>query len=100
MTVDICKQYCRQNNWAIAGVQNSHECYCGNEISTEKISDSKCNKSCRGNSQQTCGGGWAMNIYSLSGELLFSYPKLHTDSESSLSKNYDSPISSQKNAYS
>lgn len=70
MTIERCKEYCRDNNWAVAGLEYSKECFCGNESPTKIIPDSRCNKPCSGNSQQICGGGWALNIYHLSGEYL------------------------------
>ena len=70
MTIERCKEYCRENGWAIAGVEWSKECFCGNDIPKERIADSNCNRVCSGDSQQICGGGWAMNIYHVSGEVI------------------------------
>ena len=67
MTIEMCKEYCIQNGWAIAGVEYSKQCFCGNEIPTKMISQSKCKHRCRGNSDQMCGGSWAMNIHHLPG---------------------------------
>ena len=74
MTIDKCKKYCLKNGWAIAGLHNSNECFCGNEFPTEKISPVFCNRTCRGNSSQKCGGAWALNIYYLLGECFISLP--------------------------
>ena len=63
MTIEKCKAFCRKKGWALAGVEYSVECYCGDKFPTEMISDSECNKPCSGNKKQICGGGWAMNVY-------------------------------------
>ena len=60
MTIKKCKKLC--SDFAYAGVQFSDECYCGNIAPT--ITAENCNMACRGNKEQICGGGWAMNVYS------------------------------------
>ena len=69
MTIDKCKQYCFDKGWAVAGLENANECYCGDKAPTELIPNSRCNHMCRGNKKQICGGNWAMNIFHLQGEL-------------------------------
>ena len=66
MTIEICKSYCRARNWAIAGLESYSECFCGNQISPKvRLPDSSCQRRCRGNSAQICGGHWAMTVYYL-----------------------------------
>ena len=68
MTIEMCKKFCHKNGWAIAGVEHFRECYCGNKLPTKILPDSKCNRPCSGNSDQNCGGGYAMNIFYSPGE--------------------------------
>ena len=69
MTVDMCKEYCRDQGWEIAGVESNDECFCGNEDLTDlTYSDSFCDRTCPGNTAQICGGHWALNAYTLSGK--------------------------------
>lgn len=68
MTIEMCKEFCYKNGWALAGVEWSQKCYCGNQPPTKIISDSFCNKRCSGNRQQICGGRWAINVLRLPGE--------------------------------
>lgn len=68
MTIEMCKEYCLKNGWALAGVENSDECFCGNHTPTKNLENSSCNYACRGDSQQICGGHWTINIYKLLGE--------------------------------
>lgn len=41
-------------------------CWCGNQYPSEKfkISDSKCNAICSGDTSKNCGGLWRLSIYS------------------------------------
>ena len=41
------------------------ECYCANSIRSGATSSTSCSMTCAGNSAQTCGGSWAINIYRL-----------------------------------
>ena len=69
MTIEKCKRYCIEKGWAVAGVENANQCFCGDKTPTEVIANSKCDHPCSGNSKQFCGGNWAMNIFRLQGEL-------------------------------
>ena len=60
MTVGKCKRLCF--GFAYAGVQYSKQCFCGN--TAPSIAAKNCNMACAGNKKQTCGGDWAMNVYS------------------------------------
>jgi glucan endo-1,3-alpha-glucosidase len=39
------------------------ECWCANSITSGATSSTGCTMTCSGNSAQTCGGSWAINIY-------------------------------------
>ena len=70
MTIEVCKDYCRNMGWAIAGTESSNQCFCGNEAPTITGEEGQCNAPCSGNSQQICGGEWAMHIYHLIGKFI------------------------------
>ena len=58
---------------AFAGVQNSKDCWCGDEAPTSSLtSDDECDMPCVGDSSQICGGASRMNVYSTGA--LFSGP--------------------------
>jgi len=42
------------------------ECWCGNQkpSKSSKVEDINCDSPCSGNTNQFCGGGWKMGIYS------------------------------------
>ena len=80
MTIEVCKEYCRNMGWAIAGTESSNQCFCGNVAPTRTEDKSACNAPCSGNSQQICGGEWAMHIYHLLGNFYktsYYYQKLY-----------------------
>ena len=66
MTIQKCKDYCRDRGWAIAGTESFGECFCGNSVSPmEQIPVSECNRECIGPSEEICGGSWAMILHYL-----------------------------------
>jgi len=60
--VDSCRALCANAGYAYAAVQYSYQCFCGNSYGKAGTSTS-CTMSCNGNSNQTCGGPYANNIY-------------------------------------
>ncbi|WVW81296.1 hypothetical protein I302_103287 [Kwoniella bestiolae CBS 10118] len=57
MTQELCMTTCQSKGFAIAGIEYSSECYCGNSFSTGSVpATDNCNMVCSGNSLQTCGG--------------------------------------------
>ena len=73
MTHEICKSICfKKNNYAFAGVEFGHECWCGNnEPPATKLRPlSECNISCPGDSAEKCGGGCRINIFKNSGNFI------------------------------
>lgn len=49
-------------DYKYAGVENSGECYCGNEIQNNPKTSTGCNYPCPGNQDEMCGGNDAINI--------------------------------------
>jgi hypothetical protein len=55
--------------YTMAGVEGGNQCFCGNGWTTPSIPPtaapvSQCSNPCAGDSSQTCGGSWAIQIYS------------------------------------
>ncbi|XP_061186929.1 uncharacterized protein LOC133195065 [Saccostrea echinata] len=64
MTIETCKNICTKENNQFYGVQYSHQCFCGDSLTTNiPRSEKECNMKCSGNKQQICGGIYRMNIY-------------------------------------
>ncbi|KAK0623353.1 hypothetical protein B0T14DRAFT_392225, partial [Immersiella caudata] len=73
-----CVEYCDSKGFSIAGTQYGGECFCGNSLSTiEKLDDSKCDMSCKGDETQTCGGSWALSLFTKGGAAPSSPKKRH-----------------------
>lgn len=66
MTYSKCLSYCGSKGFAIAGLEFSSECYCGNSLvngaSLSKTSG-QCNMACSGSPSKTCGGPDALTVF-------------------------------------
>lgn len=63
-----CITYCKSKGWALAGTEYGGQCYCGNSLSgSELLDESACAIPCEGEGSETCGGGWALSVYSADG---------------------------------
>lgn len=66
-SVTKCVMFCRDEGFFYAGLENGHECYCGNEFPSlqdnPSINVSECQTECPGNAIEKCGGAWAMSLY-------------------------------------
>ncbi|KAJ9158468.1 WSC-domain-containing protein [Coniochaeta hoffmannii] len=63
-----CVAYCKGKGWALAGTEYGGQCYCGNSLTgSELIDEASCDTACEGAAGETCGGGWALSVYSADG---------------------------------
>ncbi|KAJ3920741.1 glycosyl hydrolase family 71-domain-containing protein [Lentinula edodes] len=70
MTPAKCQSFCA--SYTYAGTEYSTQCYCGNSITNNGatgtvVASSNCNSKCGGDSSQSCGGSYYLNLYSKSG---------------------------------
>lgn len=65
VTATSCVNYCAANNYSYAGTEYGGECWCGNTLpdNAVKLDSSKCSMSCKGDSNQSCGGPAALNLF-------------------------------------
>jgi len=65
MTPEVCLQKCTAIGYKYAGLEDGHECWCGETApaASSKVAESKCSKQCTG-SVQTCGAPNFIEIYS------------------------------------
>ncbi|XP_062608878.1 uncharacterized protein LOC134270660 [Saccostrea cucullata] len=64
MTPSYCQKFCTKGNYKLYGVEASNWCHCGNYITRDVLKDpSDCEEKCSGDSDQICGGAWAINIF-------------------------------------
>ncbi|PAA54186.1 hypothetical protein BOX15_Mlig011934g1, partial [Macrostomum lignano] len=62
MFLRSCIWACRDMKKLYFGVQETN-CYCGDQIISEPILPSQCDRRCPGNNRETCGGSFGMSIY-------------------------------------
>ncbi|KAB5570742.1 putative WSC domain protein [Coniochaeta sp. 2T2.1] len=68
VTNTLCVEHCKSKGFALAGTEYGGQCYCGNSLTgSELIDESECDIPCEGESKETCGGGWALSVYSVDG---------------------------------
>lgn len=69
LTAMECFELCAFNSFSYAGLEAGRCCYCANSIESgpqTKLSDAdSCSTKCTGNSSETCGGAYRVEIYSL-----------------------------------
>ncbi|OFX21444.1 MAG: hypothetical protein A2V77_04780 [Anaeromyxobacter sp. RBG_16_69_14] len=66
-TVETCVAAAKAKNLAYAGLQYSGECWAGNTLGYNLVSDSDCNTKCSANPSEMCGGSWRSSVYSTQG---------------------------------
>ncbi|KAJ7912134.1 WSC domain-containing protein, partial [Mycena leptocephala] len=62
-TVEACLDACIVDNYALAGLEFGHECYCGNSILYNYPQPPTCTLPCTGNSAEICGGPESLTLY-------------------------------------
>ncbi|KAJ7212679.1 hypothetical protein GGX14DRAFT_621058 [Mycena pura] len=66
-TVEACLDACIVNNYALAGLEFGHECYCGNSILYDYPQSPECILPCAGDSDEICGGPESLSLYQNAG---------------------------------
>ncbi|KAM0723006.1 hypothetical protein Q7P37_001204 [Cladosporium fusiforme] len=66
VSVDGCTETCAGDGWAIAGLKEGNQCWCGNSLQgfASRVVDMSCHLPCAGNDGQTCGGPNRFSLYS------------------------------------
>jgi glucan endo-1,3-alpha-glucosidase len=66
LTIDECLSTCEEKGYTFAGVEYGQECYCSSVLAyTPTYNAAGCNMACKGNASETCGGGYAIDLYEL-----------------------------------
>ena len=66
MTLAACVAHCDARGHALAGVEYSRECYCGDAFANgggAPIADSTCDMACGGDATTMCGGPAALTVF-------------------------------------
>lgn len=65
LTPEMCKSYCNQLGFSLAGARNGNQCYCDSVFQGGQwLPDSQCSSPCAGNSSQFCGAPYQLSLYS------------------------------------
>jgi hypothetical protein len=84
-TVESCISAAKSSGYLYAGLQYSTQCFAGNSVGYNSVSDSECNFACSGDSTQKCGGSWRNSVYATGvqpANQYIQYVGCFTDSES------------------
>ncbi|XP_046336342.2 xylosyltransferase oxt-like [Haliotis rufescens] len=68
MTHGLCFKLCSRGGHKYAALQISKQCFFGDSINIfryPKKPESDCNRPCRGNTSEMCGGTWKNSLYML-----------------------------------
>ena len=64
LTVEWCIRRCKTLGYRYAGLHKRNQCHCGNSFGKYGTATPRtCILPCPGNTSQTCGGDWRMEIY-------------------------------------
>ncbi|KAH9927682.1 copper radical oxidase [Fomitopsis serialis] len=65
LTVESCIANCTAQNFTVAGLEYSVQCFCGDNLVNGAVTteDSDCNMGCGGNSTEACGGPNRLSVY-------------------------------------
>ena len=76
-TIESCVALCAGQGYSIAGTEYSVQCFCGNAIyngGALAAQQSDCNSACSGNSNEMCGAGGRLSVYSMGTPIAFQPP--------------------------
>jgi hypothetical protein len=70
-TVASCIAYCSSNNFTLAGIEYSTQCFCGDYLVNGAVvaPDSDCNMACGGSATEACGGPNYLSVYTSTGSV-------------------------------
>src|SRR6266516_1182264 len=76
LTVENCVQACVGLSYTVAGMEFSKQCFCGNYTvnNATLAAATDCNMPCSGNSNEMCGAGNRMSIYSYGNLTVYQSP--------------------------
>ncbi|KAL3424090.1 WSC domain-containing protein [Phlyctema vagabunda] len=81
LTLETCVNSCAALGYTIAGAEYEVQCFCDNYVyngGALAANSGDCNAPCRGNSQEYCGGGGRLSMYSIGTPKVFKAPSART----------------------
>lgn len=71
LTVESCVSSCNSQNFTLAGMEFSTQCFCGDELINGAVegSEADCSMGCGGNANEACGGPNRLSVYTSTGNV-------------------------------
>jgi len=71
MTVEACVATCQSQNFTLAGLEYTSQCYCDNVLVNGAViaDQATCNMPCGGNATEACGGPNRLSVYTSTGNV-------------------------------
>ena len=63
LTIDFCRNLCRNHNYSHAYLHTGDWCFCGEEFLQNNVGDTECKEECSGDTQQICGDDDTVSVY-------------------------------------
>ena len=65
MTPESCCQFCSGFEYKYCGVESGNQCFCGANLPASMNATTTCNTTCPKDPSNTCGGTWALQMYTI-----------------------------------
>ncbi|KAK0610549.1 hypothetical protein B0T17DRAFT_117967 [Bombardia bombarda] len=70
MTNEKCIVFCNNQGFGLAGTEDAYQCFCGDFlVDSWLLADSDCDSTCESDASSTCGGRWALSVWSPDGHV-------------------------------
>ena len=70
MSNELCIAFCRIQGYGLAGTENGSQCFCGDSlVDSWLLDDSECSSGCTSGDGGSCGGAWALSMWSPNGKI-------------------------------
>ncbi len=63
-TLESCRAAAASQGYQFVGLQYYGQCFAGNDLPPQILSDASCNTACTANPAESCGGAWANRVFS------------------------------------
>ena len=63
LTFDLCAQQCSDHKFAVAGVEDGHQCFCAAALPKSAKHSTGCSTPCTANRTEMCGGYGKVSVY-------------------------------------
>lgn len=61
MSIQLCATFC--HSYPFFATEWGRECYCGQTVPPNQVTNNECSMTCSGNAQEMCGNGWRLSAF-------------------------------------